>query len=97
MQVECLLDVVDVLRLAVSKEFQCLDLFPEVFDRFILLVEIQLVIQIVDINDLYGYNLLCSTVFTGICQSKPRIVHYLESHHLYTLPKDPFPMSSRNS
>jgi len=85
MQVECLLDVVDVLRLAVSKEFQCLDLFPEVFDRFILLVEIQLVIQIVDINDLYGYNLLCSTVFTGMCQSKPRIVRYLWSLTICTL------------
>jgi hypothetical protein len=66
MQVESLLDVVDVLCLAVSKEFQRFDLFPEIFDGFILLVKIQLVIQIVNINDLYSYKVLCSTVFAGI-------------------------------
>jgi hypothetical protein len=67
MQVESLLDVVDVLCLAVSKEFQCLDLFPEIFDGLILLVKVQLVIQIVNINDLYSYKVLCSTLFTGMC------------------------------
>lgn len=85
MQVESLLDVVDVLCLAVSKEFQCLDFLPEIFDGFVLLVKIQLIIQIVDVDDLYGYKVLRSTVFTGTYQSKPRIDHYFWSLTICTL------------
>jgi hypothetical protein len=77
MQVKSLLDVVDVLCLAIPKEFQCFDLFPEIFDGFILLLKVQLVVQIVNVNDLYSYNVLCSAVFTETYQSKPRIVNYV--------------------